>query len=75
MPIRYHLVELMRDWEQQHGEAAGSLTFRRMAELVQMSPDTLNRIAKQKVTRIDHETIEKLCAFFNCELTDLMELE
>jgi DNA-binding Xre family transcriptional regulator len=65
----------MRDWEQQHGEAPGSLTFRRMAELVQMSPDTLNRIAKQKVTRIDHETIEKLCAFFDCELTDLMTLE
>jgi DNA-binding Xre family transcriptional regulator len=46
-----------------------------MAELVQMSPDTLNRIAKQKVTRIDHVTIEKLCAFFDCELTDLMTLE
>ncbi len=75
MPIHYRLVDLMREWEQQHGEAPGSLTFRRMAELVQMSPDTLNRIAKQKVTRIDHETIEKLCAFFDCELTDLMVLE
>lgn len=75
MPIRYRLIELMRAWEQQHGEPAGSLTFRRMAELVQMSPDTLNRIANQKVTRIDHATIEKLCAFFDCRLTDLMVLE
>lgn len=75
MPIRYRLVELMRGWEQQQGEPAGSLTFRRMADLVQMSPDTLNRIAKQRVTRIDHETIEKLCAFFGCGLTDLMMLE
>lgn len=75
MPIRYRLVELMRDWEQQHQEPPGSLTFRRMGELVQLSPDTLNRIAKQKVTRIDHETIEKLCAFFACNLTDLMILD
>lgn len=75
MPIRYRLVELMRDWEQRHQEPPGSLTFRRMAELVDLSPDTLNRIAKQKVTRIDHETIEKLCTFFACGLTDLMILE
>lgn len=72
MAIRYHLPELMRAWELQHAEPAGSLTFRRMAELVALSPDTLNRIARQKVTRIDHETIEKLCMFFGCTLTDLM---
>jgi DNA-binding Xre family transcriptional regulator len=65
----------MREWERQHHEAPGSLTFRRLAELVNLSPDTLNRIANQKVTRIDHETVEKLCAFFKCRLTDLMVLE
>jgi DNA-binding Xre family transcriptional regulator len=65
----------MRSWEQQHGEAYGSLTFRRMAELVELSPDTLNRIANQRVTRIDHETIDKLCRFFNCGLGDLMVLD
>lgn len=75
MPIRYQLVELMRAWEEQHQEPAGSLTFRRMAELVELSPDTLNRIANQKVTRIDHETIEKLCTFFACDLPDLMILK
>lgn len=75
MSIRYRLQELMRAWEQQHAEPAGSLTFRRMAELVALSPATLNRIARQKVTRIDHETIKKLCAFFDCTLTDLMVLE
>jgi len=75
VPIRYRLNKLMRDWEQQHDEEVGSLTFRRMAQLVDLSPDTLNRIANQKVTRIDHETIEKLCTFFNCQLTDLMVLE
>lgn len=72
MPIRYRLVELMRAWERQNGEPPGSLTFRRLAELVKLSPDTLNRIANQKVTRIDHETIDKLCTFFACELGDLM---
>jgi len=62
----------MRKWERDQGEAEGSLTFRRLAQLVHLSPDTLNRIAKQKVTRIDHETIEKLCAFFQCDIQDLM---
>ncbi|MFV9507810.1 MAG: helix-turn-helix domain-containing protein [Oscillochloridaceae bacterium umkhey_bin13] len=62
----------MRGWEVEHGEAVGSLTFRRLAELVQLSPDTLNRIANQRVTRIDHETIDKLCNFFGCDLSELM---
>ena len=75
MPIYYQLDELMRAWESQQGEVAGSLTFRRLAELVHLSPDTLNRIARQKVTRIDHQTLEKLCKFFNCQLQDLMVLE
>jgi DNA-binding Xre family transcriptional regulator len=65
----------MRTWEKQRGEQPGELTFRRMAQLVELSPDTLNRIANQKVTRIDHETIEKLCVFFNCRLDELMTLE
>lgn len=72
MPIRYRLTELMREWELQHGELQGNLTFRRLAQLAELSPDTLNRIANQKVTRIDHETIDKLCAFFGCDLSDLM---
>jgi DNA-binding Xre family transcriptional regulator len=75
MPIRYRLVELMRAWESHQGEPAGSLTFRRLAELVDLSPDTLNRIANQKVSRIDHETIDKLCEFFDCDLSDLMVRE
>ena len=75
MPIRYQLVELMRSWESGQGEPSGSLTFRRLAELVDLSPDTLNRIANQKVSRIDHETIDKLCEFFNCGLSELMVRE
>jgi putative transcriptional regulator len=75
MPIRYRLVELMRAWETDRGEPSGSLTFRRLAELADLSPDTLNRIANQKVSRIDHETIDKLCRFFDCDLSDLMVRE
>jgi DNA-binding Xre family transcriptional regulator len=72
MPIRYQLVELMRAWETDQDEPPGSLTFRRLAALINLSPDTVNRIANQKVTRIDHETIDKLCGFFDCELSDLI---
>jgi putative transcriptional regulator len=75
MPIRYRLNELMRAWEVDHKESPKSLTFRRLAGLVSLSPDTLNRVANQKVTRIDHETIEKLCKFFKCDISDLITLE
>ncbi len=75
MTIRYRLIELMRTWEQEKGEPAGSLTFRRLAGLIALSPDTLNRIANQKVTRIDHDTVEKLCGFFGCDIQDLMVRE
>ncbi|RRR65584.1 MAG: XRE family transcriptional regulator [Candidatus Viridilinea halotolerans] len=72
MAIHYRLSELMRTWEIQHEEPTGSLTFRRLAQLANLSPDTLNRVANQKVSRIDHETIDKLCNFFGCNLSDLM---
>ena len=75
MPIYYRLVDLMRSWEQCEGEEIGSLTFRRLAQRVNLSPDTLNRIANQKIPRIDHETIDKLCDFFGCELGDLIMRE
>lgn len=54
---------------------SGSLTYRKLAKLTGLSPDTLNRIANNKVTRIDHHTLETLCAFFECQVQDLIVIQ
>ncbi len=36
--------------------------------------NTISRIIHGRNTNITLETVEKLCRFFNCKLTDLLEL-
>lgn len=36
---------------------------------------TVTQLYHDKATRIDFETIEKLCALFQCNINDLLELE
>ena len=36
---------------------------------------TVTQLYHDKATRIDFETIEKLCDLFNCGINDLLELE
>lgn len=33
---------------------------------------TLNRIYHEKVTRIDYETLDKLCKYLECEVGELL---
>ncbi len=73
--IEYRLVTLMREYEQKKAMKSGSLTYRKLAKLTGLSPDTLNRIANNKVTRIDHHTLETLCAFFECQVQDLIVIQ
>ncbi len=40
-----------------------------------LARSTVTQLYHDKATRIDYETIEKLCALFGCEITDLFELE
>ena len=40
-----------------------------------LSRPTLTKIYDNETNRIEFETIEKLCTFFNCEIDDLMVLE
>lgn len=40
-----------------------------------LARSTVTQLYHDKATRIDFETIEKLCYLFNCEITDLLELE
>lgn len=40
-----------------------------------LARSTVAQLYHDKATRIDYETIEKLCALFECELSLLFELE
>lgn len=40
-----------------------------------LSRPTLTKIYDNETNRIEFETIEKLCTFFDCDIDDLMVLE
>lgn len=40
-----------------------------------LARSTVTQLYHDKATRIDFETIEKLCALFECSITDLLELD
>lgn len=40
-----------------------------------LSRSTVTQLYHDRATRIDFETIEKLCALFHCDITSLFELE
>lgn len=40
-----------------------------------LSRNTVSNLYNNKATRIDFETIEKLCDLFHCDLTELFALE
>lgn len=40
-----------------------------------ISRPTLTKIYNNETFRIEFETVEKLCDYFNCEVSDLMYLE
>lgn len=40
-----------------------------------LSRTTIAQLYHDKATRVDFETIEKLCSLFNCSVTDLLQLE
>ena len=40
-----------------------------------LSRSTISSLYHDKASRIDFDTIEKLCTLFNCEIGELLELE
>lgn len=40
-----------------------------------LSRTTISNLYNDKATRIDFETIEKLCSLFNCEVGELLYFE
>lgn len=40
-----------------------------------LARSTVAQLYHDKATRIDYETIEKICGLFDCDISDLLELE
>ena len=40
-----------------------------------LSRSSVAQLYHDKATRIDFDTVEKLCTLFKCDITDLLELE
>jgi len=40
-----------------------------------LARNTISNLYNDKATRIDFETVDKLCALFDCDITDLLRRE
>ena len=50
------------------------LTIQDVHEKTGLNRNTISNLYHEKVTRIDFDTIEKLCVLFECEIGGLFEI-
>ncbi|OON95741.1 MAG: Cro/Cl family transcriptional regulator [Epulopiscium sp. Nele67-Bin005] len=51
------------------------LTIQSVHEQTKLSRTTISNLYSNKSTRIDFETIEKLCALFDCKIEELLTFD
>ena len=51
---------------------ASRYTIQDVHEKTGLSRSTVSQLYHDRATRIDYDTIEKLCALFNCQISDLL---
>lgn len=68
--IRYKLKELIA---RKSFEEDRRVTLDEVAEATGISRNTLSRIANRRGYSTTTDAIDKLCGFFHCEISDLME--
>ena len=49
------------------------LTQKKLAELANLRPSTINAIYNERATRIDYDVLDKLCVALGCQPGDLLE--
>jgi putative transcriptional regulator len=69
MPIQFRLRELMAEKARVTGQ---SVTYETIYEAKQISPNTLSKMARNKLNKVGINTIDDLCDYFNCEPGDLI---
>jgi putative transcriptional regulator len=51
------------------------LTQAQLAHEIAAGPNTINKLYNNTFKRVDAETVEKICHYFNCEISELFELK
>ena len=51
------------------------VTQAQLAQDIGAGPSTINRLYNNTFKRVDAETVEKICHYFNCEISDFFELK
>jgi DNA-binding Xre family transcriptional regulator len=70
--VRNRLFLLLNEKERQLGR---SITQTELAEELHVTNSIISRWMRNKVERFDAPMIEKLCAYFNCQVGDLLYIE
>lgn len=60
---------------QQEIATGEKITYESLSSAVGLSKTTLNRLAEGKTDRIDFLTLDKLCRYFQCNVSDLLTYE
>jgi len=64
MPIKIHLGKLLGERKMRAAE---------VARKTGINPNTLSSLYNEEVSGIKFETLEKLCKFLNCSVSDILE--
>lgn len=70
MAITLNLNVLIARWEQ--ANPGHKLTLRKLGDLVGVNKNTLGRLRSGTVVRLDLNTLDALCRFFDCTPNDLL---
>lgn len=49
------------------------ITIKEVHEKTGLSRNTISNLYNEKAGRVDFDTLEKLCEFLNCNISDLLE--
>ncbi len=70
--IRCQLIQLRAE---RIAREKRDISYREIAKVTGVPVSTISRMARDKVTRFDAETLSALCAYFGCALGDLLVYE
>ena len=68
--IRYRLNRLIEDWEYKHQRR---LTLTELAQETGIFRTTLSRLGGPRPVNTTVDNVDRLCAFFDCQVADVLE--
>lgn len=70
--IKCQLIQLL---SQRQSREKRKISYHDIAKATGVTPSTISRMARDKVTRFDATTLSALCAYFECALGELLVYE